>query len=101
MDFAGRDLGKLRYPVDRPLSDEELAAHYDQKTVGEAPPMDFLSVIRFNSTYVDLVDRWYPITGFSVWFGFSIAFCGLLFAGVSGTAFLWAPESSDRSALWF
>lgn len=101
MDFAGRDIGKLRYPVDRSLTSEERATHYDQRATGNAPPMDFLSVIKFNSTYVDLVDRWYSITGFSVWLGFASTFCGLLFAGISGTAFLWAPESSDQSALWF
>lgn len=100
MDFAGRDIGKLRYPVDRPLTTEERARRYDQKVAGSAPPMDFLSVIKFNGSYMDLVDRWYPITGFSVWLGFALAFCGALFAGISGTAFFWAPESSDRSALW-
>ena len=101
MDFAGRDIGKLRYPVDRPLTREERATHFDQKTTGSASPMDFLSVIKLNSTHMDLVDRWYPITGFSVWLGFALTFCGLLFGGISGTAFLWAPESSEQSALWF
>lgn len=101
MDFAGRDIGKLRYPVGRVLTREERTARYDQTTPGDAPPMDFLSVIKFNSTYMELVDRWYPITGFSVWFGFVLTLCGALFAGVSGSAFFWAPESSERSALWF
>ncbi|MGQ4582770.1 DUF6708 domain-containing protein [Lysobacter sp. F60174L2] len=73
MDFAGRDIGKLRYPSNRPLTRAERATRYDQKKIGDAPPMDFLSVIKFNSTYIDLVDRWYPITGFSAWFGGAIA----------------------------
>lgn len=89
MDFAGRDIGKLRYPVNRPLTNEERARRYDQKVAGSAPPMDFLSVIKFNGNYMDLVDRWYPVTGFSVWLGFALAFGGALFAGLSGTAFFW------------
>lgn len=101
MDFAGRDIGKLRYPVNRPLTAEERATRYDQKVAGSAPPMDFLSVIKFNGSYMDLVDRWYPITGFSVWFGFALAFAGLLGAAVCVAAFFFAPESSEQSALWF
>lgn len=101
MDFAGRDIGKLRYPVNRPLTAEERATRYDQKVAGSAPPMDFLSVIKFNGNYMDLVDRWYPITGFSVWFGFALAFAGLLGAAVCVAAFFFAPDSSEQSALWF
>lgn len=101
MDFAGRDFRNIRYPINRPLTDAERATHYEQKKAGNAPPMDFLSVIKLNSSYIELVDRWYPITGFSVWFGFAVMFCGLLAAGASSTAFLWAPESTERSALWF
>lgn len=101
MDFAGRDFGKLRYPVERMLTDEERCRHYPQASPGDAKPKDFISVIKLNSTYIELVDRWYPITGFSVWFGSVLALCGVLFSGISGLAFLWAPESSDQSALWF
>jgi hypothetical protein len=101
MDFAGRDIGKLRYPVNRPLTIEERARRYDQKVAGSAPPMDFLSVIKFNGSYMDLVDRWYPITGFSVWFGFALAFAALLGGAVCVSAFFMAPESAERSALWF
>lgn len=101
MDFAGRDIGKLRYPKDRPLTQEERTQHFEQNAANNAPPMDFLSVIGLNSTYMELVDRWYPITGFSVWFGSAIAFFGLFASGGSASAFLWAPESTERSALWF
>lgn len=101
MDFAGRDIGKLRYPVNRPLTTEERGRRYDQKVAGSAPPMDFLSVIKFNGSYMDLVDRWYPVTGFSVWFGFALAFAALLGGAVCVAAFFMAPESAERSALWF
>ncbi|MGQ4582768.1 DUF6708 domain-containing protein [Lysobacter sp. F60174L2] len=101
MDYEGLDYRNIRYPVDRPLTDEERTTRYDPDRVVSAPPMDFLSVIKLNSTYMDLVDRWYPIKGFNAWLGSAVAFGGVFLAGISGTAFLWAPESSDRSALWF
>ncbi|WP_143166230.1 DUF6708 domain-containing protein [Halomonas cupida] len=66
MDYAG--LGKRNhFPINRPLSDAERAARYDQKKSSKAPPMDFLSVIKFNSSYIELVDRWYPVRGFWAW----------------------------------
>lgn len=73
MDFAGRDIGKLRYSLGRPLTSGERALRYDQKTTSNAPSRDFLSTIKLNSTYIELVDRWYPLTGFSTWFGTMVA----------------------------
>ena len=101
MDFAGRDIGKLRYPVGRPITAEERSTHYKRPPGSDVPPMDFLSVIKLNSTYMELVDRWYPVTGFSVWFGFSVAFTGLLGVAVCLSGFYVAPAGSDASALWF
>lgn len=77
MDYAGRDFRNIRYVVNRPLTDEERETHYRQRETGDADPSDFLSVIRFNETYIDLVDRWYPVTGFSVWLGCLIGFACL------------------------
>ena len=69
MDYAGRDFRNIRYAVNRPLTDEERALRYRQGSPGNAEPNDFLSVIRYTSSYIDLVDRWYPITGLNVWLG--------------------------------
>ncbi|WP_445005581.1 hypothetical protein [Halomonas mongoliensis] len=69
MDYAGLDYRNIRFPVDRPLTEDERAARYQQKKARNAPPMDFLSVIGFNSNYIDLVDRWYSIKGFNSWVG--------------------------------
>lgn len=80
MDYAGRDFRNIRYPVDRPLTDEEHRTRYRQKDSNEAEPMDFLSVIKLNSSYIELVDRWYPITGFNAWLGTCIAAISLLVA---------------------
>ena len=100
MDYAGRDFRNIRYPVDRSLTDEERAHHYRQKTTRDAPPMDFLSVIKFNRSYIELVDRWYPITGFSVWFGACIALLGLFITFVCVWAFFFAPIQDEPIARW-
>src|SRR5690606_11603216 len=87
--------------VGRALTLEERRRRYLQATAGDTPPRDFLSIIKFNSTYMELVDRWYPIAGFSVWVGFALVFGGLLGATVSVAGFFVAPASSEQSALWF
>jgi len=80
MDYAG--LGKRgHYAVKRPLTDAERAARYDQKKSNNATPMDFLSVVKFNSQYIDLVDRWYPIRGFWAWLSIITGSLSLIGAG--------------------
>ncbi|PPK49917.1 DUF6708 domain-containing protein [Marinobacter persicus] len=101
MDYAGLDYSNIRFPVDRPLTEAERAVKYRQKDTGNASPMDFLSVIKFNSHYMDLVDRWYPIKGFNTWFGACVAAGGVFFAVLIIAAFFWAPATNERSALWF
>lgn len=68
MDFTG--LGKFTaYKLDRPLTDEERAARLKLDRQASEEPQDWLSVINFNSTYLELVDRWYPMRGFAAWGG--------------------------------
>lgn len=69
MDYTGRDFRNIRYPTDRALTAGERSTRYRQEERGDAEPNDFLSVIQLNSTYMDLVDRWYPVAGFNVWLG--------------------------------
>lgn len=101
MDYAGLDYRNIRYPIDRPLTDEERVHRYRQKVTGKAPPMDFLSVIKVNSRYIELVDRWYPIKGFNTWLGACIAGVSSLISGGIIWAFFWAPVTDQRGALWF
>lgn len=77
MDYAGLDYRNIRFPLDRPLTEAERVARYKQKDANNASPMDFLSVIGFNSHYMDVVDRWYPIKGFNTWFGGCVAMAGM------------------------
>ncbi|WP_284337932.1 DUF6708 domain-containing protein [Comamonas sp. NoAH] len=94
MDYAGLDYRNIRFPVNRPLTDEEKNSRYFQKKIKDAPVRDFLSVISFNSRYIDLVDRWYSVKGFNVWMGGGIASCGFgLFLVALYISFL-----SDRNA---
>jgi len=36
------------------------------RSTGVAPRIG-LSLVKFNSTYIELVDRWCPVKGFNVW----------------------------------
>lgn len=99
MDYAGRDFRNIRYAVDRPLTDAERGVRFRQQQAVDAPPMDFLSVIRFNSTYMELVDRWYPVAGFSVWLGALIAAISAFGTGIAGSALFWSPPETERAPL--
>ncbi|WMJ69530.1 hypothetical protein [Stenotrophomonas sp. 24(2023)] len=57
MDYAGIDAGHLRFAVNRPLTEAEIEARLDTSTPVGVPPRSGASVIKFNSTYLDVVDR--------------------------------------------
>lgn len=72
MDYTG--LGRfIRYKLNRPLTDEERAGRLKPDKPASAEPQDWLSVIKINSTYMELVDRWYPVKGWWTWMGAMIA----------------------------
>jgi len=52
-----------RYPIDRPLSSREYELQLKQKLRLDVEPADQLSVIRVNSTYLELVDKYYGWKG--------------------------------------
>lgn len=67
MDFTG--LGRFTaYKINRPLTEDERATRLDRKRSLGVPVRDELMVIRVNSTYIELVDRWYAPKGWSVLF---------------------------------
>ncbi|WP_284337931.1 DUF6708 domain-containing protein [Comamonas sp. NoAH] len=86
MDYAGLDYRNIRFPVDRPLTEEEKNNRYLQGRSINSPAMDYMSVINFNSNYIDLVDRWYFVKGFNTWLGICVIFFGIfaIFAMVFG-----------------
>ncbi|QCU72613.1 hypothetical protein E5843_14525 [Luteimonas yindakuii] len=101
MDYAGLDYRNIRFPVDRQLTDKERMHRYRQSSISEAPPMEFLSVTRITSRYIELVDRWYPIKGFNTWLGATLAGTSLFLCGLMILAFFLAPAAGQSEALWF
>ncbi|MDH5822333.1 hypothetical protein QFW77_04920 [Luteimonas sp. RD2P54] len=68
MDFTG--LGRFTaYKLNRPLTAQERSGKLELDKPASAEPLDWLSVIKINSSYLELVDRWYSIRGFSAWMG--------------------------------
>lgn len=101
MDYAGLDYRNLRYPVDRTLTASEQENRFDPKRPSGFDPSDYLSVIRLNSTLLELVDRWYHIKGFNVWLGSVIAVLSLCLFGAIVWAFFYAPaEAGEEWVLW-
>ena len=52
------------YKINRPLKDAERQRQLHQKQRLEAEPAYQMSVIRFNATYMELVDKWFAWRGF-------------------------------------
>jgi len=69
-----------KYPVNRPLTDREREFQLHQEQRLELEPAHQLSVIRLNSTFLELVDKYYG------WKGFITTTCiaGLVVAGGGG-----------------
>lgn len=67
MDYAGIDARNLRFAVSRPLTAAEEDERLDVSASVGVPARSGLSVIKFSSTCLELVDRWYPVKGFNVW----------------------------------
>ncbi|WP_421706097.1 DUF6708 domain-containing protein [Alloalcanivorax xenomutans] len=90
-DYTG--LGRNAYKVNRPLEQEEKTSRLsrDRRWTDE-PPNDEALLIKINSTYLEMVDRWYwqkgqiqvfTLTAFLMLVGFSVAL-------------LFFPQGSDR-----
>ena len=98
MEFTGFNKA---YPANRPLTDQEHARRLKQKQRLDIDEADDLSVIRFNSTYMEVVDKWFAWRGIP-------AMTGAAFACLSGWMPLyWAydlfahPEKVAEEWPWF
>lgn len=67
MDYAGIDARNLRFEINRPLTAAEERERLNISTPIGMPVRSGLSVIRISASYLELVDRWYPVKGFNVW----------------------------------
>ncbi|MGQ7246797.1 DUF6708 domain-containing protein [Halomonas sp. V046] len=79
MDFTGLNRFTA-YKVGRPITDAEKKGWLNQKESASDDLIDWLSVIKINSSYVEVVDRWYCIRGFSAWMGGVIGIPPLVFS---------------------
>ena len=71
----------LKYKVDRPLSPTELDDHLPQNVQSSRMPWHGFGVIKMNSTFLELVDKFYPEKGYSLValaMGLFVMLCGLL-----------------------
>ncbi len=78
LNTKGRQDYRVAYKINRPLEQSEIASQLDKKKKASTTPLDWFSVIKCNSTYLEIVDRWYGIRGSMVWLGASFMFISLL-----------------------
>lgn len=76
------------YPVNRPLTDKEHESRLKQKQRLDIDETDDLSVIRFNSTYMEVVDKWFAWRGINS----TIGVAGLV-GGLALNSIFWIPTS--------
>lgn len=69
MDFSGL-VGS--FPTNRPLTDLDRRYQLRQDVRLEIDPADQLSVIRLNSTFLETVDKWYELRGFTTAFAITV-----------------------------
>lgn len=81
-----------KFPINRPLTDEERRLQLKQKIRIDADPLYQLSVIRMNSTYLEMTDKYYEWKGSLVTIAVPIAigvtgfFVALLFSSIVGNS---------------
>ena len=92
MAFYSPDYFKNPIELNRPISEEEKATHMPQQDrlwdFDETRPHYELSVIRQNSTFVEIVDRNYPVRGI----GSLMTIVGM---GLTGFMFSWIGSISN------
>lgn len=61
-----------KFPVNRPLSEQDRKYHLDQNKKLEVEPYPDLVVIRLNSTFLEVVDKFFQNKGFLSLFAFAV-----------------------------
>ncbi|MGQ7246795.1 DUF6708 domain-containing protein [Halomonas sp. V046] len=95
VDFTG--LNKFNaYKVGRAISYDEMSVELDKYSSVSEEIVDWISVIKINDTYLEVVDRWYARKGFSTWLGmlFFVPFLVTIFA------FLWLMIEKNSLSMW-
>ena len=98
------DIG-LYFPfkLNRPLTREEKQSRFVQgkrrKVSGEATVLDLDTVIRINSSYLEVVDKFYPTKGYVALF--MMAFCILFLIAIVAITIITAVDGDDFSFFCF
>jgi hypothetical protein len=71
--FSAYGMGPGGFQVNRPLNEYERAHHFNIKKPASQQVHYELSLIHFNSTFVECVDKWYAMRGFVAMVGASFA----------------------------
>lgn len=91
------------FKVNRPLTKEEKQSRFVQgkrrKTSGEAAVLDLDTVIRMNSSYLEIVDKFYPTKGFEA--AFMMGFCILFLTFVIAIAITTIFNGGDLPSLFY
>lgn len=69
LDYRGRLDFKDAYKINRPIKDEEKQSTLPKKTASGLLPLSWYSILKVNSTYLEVVDRWYLPKGIGNRFG--------------------------------
>ena len=91
MDYYGQ---LPKYPINRPLTEDERADQLKQKKRVEVDPHYNLSVIRINSTYLEIVDKFYAWKGLM----FSLSTVFLIMVGIALANGFFPINSMETSA---
>lgn len=92
----------MTFAANRPLTDQERARRLVQRQRLDVQEADDLSVIRFNTTYMEVVDKWFGLRGVLTTFSLASILGVIVVWGASVVTFLGNPNLSHSDAwLWF
>lgn len=98
MEFTGFNKA---YPANRPLTDKEHERRLMQKQRLDIDEADDLSVIRFNSTYMEVVDKWFAWRGIPATIGLVFFTMATVFLVVMLFIFSSPPNHFSETWPWF
>lgn len=106
--FSAYGMGPKGFLVNRPLNDYEQANHFDLNAIASNQVHYDLSLIKFNSTYMEWVDKWYAMRGFVAMVGavLSAILSFVIYVSIVdaiSTGFIWmlAPVPVPAFMLWW
>lgn len=84
-----------KYDINRPLTDEELSNQFKQNKKLKVEPQYNLSVIRMNSSFMEVVDKYYSWKGIGIFVGF-VVFSMIITALIQGSLTLQYQYSAGK-----